>query len=274
MAEKRKTLERKDSAQKTRTAHKLFEFYKVLDNSITETKSQSITTEPCDPRHQRTTARTLPKCAETYGVGNFVALEVGANSEGLPQGLPLSYWVIKVRPMKRRAFREVCLTDNELRACRQVQFPVPASADDLERERASALLAGETIPEGGQLFKFESREFWAAGFDDNYRWQRHTEAAFVAERFLKSLPDPKVKELTPHQYVRKRKQEGARKKDIVTELMVPPFCFDYEKAESQYRNSFRVVQKKKKNRRDNQTSAVKKTITTSKKQTPGASGKR
>jgi len=216
-------------ARKATTTRKLFEFYRSTDDSIIDMKGW-YRVEPCDPPHQHATRRTLAAiCAESYGAGNFVALQVGMNAEGKPQGLPRSYWVIKVRHGRSPAFKEVFPSDASLKNRRQVQFFIPASEDDKQRERE----AGGTEEEGGKLIEIEGRPYvvnrdelvkleghpFLSAFTldgDVYKVQRGGEASQVAAEFLNTLPDPSI---TLNQLIAMLKEDELSERKIIDSLV-------------------------------------------------------
>jgi hypothetical protein len=171
---------------------KLFEFYRSVDDSITDMKGW-YRVSLLDPSYQYATYDTLTRvCETTYGPGNFVALEVRATTEGLPQGLPHSYWVIKVRHGRRRpTFEEVIPPDEMLKHYRQTQSFMPASDEDKQRERQPEPIEEEC--EG--LFKLEGRPYLSAfSLDgDVEKAQRGAEASLVAALGLPKLREPEFK---------------------------------------------------------------------------------
>jgi len=252
---------------------KLFEFYRSVDDSITDMKGW-YRVSLLDPPHQYATCDTLARvCETTYGPGNFVALEVRATTEGPPQGLPHSYWVIKVRHGRRRpTFKEVIPPDEMLKHHRQTQRFMPASDEDKQREREAIAKQPERQPEateeeGGELFKLEGRPYLSAfSLDgDVEKVQRGAEASLVAALGLPTLPEPEFKEETPHEYVRRRYAEKAKRKEIAIELMekYSHLKTDYDQAVSICRNALRPKQKARKIKRDKQTNAAKKAPTRS-----------
>lgn len=190
-------------ARKATTARKLFEFYGVIDKSIVETKGDSYTVNRCDPPHQYATRRTLPTiCAESYGAGNFVALEVGVDSEGKPQGWARSYWVIKVRHgIRRPTFKEVPPSDEELRNHRQWLM-------------LYARREGEDI----QLSEIESHPYYSAFTLDGDvdKAQRGAEAGLVAALGLPTLPDPSI---TLNQLIKELKRAKLSDQEIIDSLV-------------------------------------------------------
>lgn len=148
---------------------KLFEFFRVLDSSLTAAKGEGYGVLFCNPRHQRATYNNLSEvCAKEYGAGHFVAIEIGEDKKGLP----LSYWVIKVKSIKRIAHKEVFMDDDELKNFRVTRYLIPTEEEGIM-----------TLDEG--------RPYFSSGFGDNDSWQRGAEASWAAFQ-LKSLPDPEI----------------------------------------------------------------------------------
>jgi hypothetical protein len=180
----------------------LFEFYAVLDDSITDTKN-APRFEPCDPPHQHATKSKLGQvCAETYGAGNFVALEVGADAEGRPQGLPVSYWVIKFKHGRAPVCEEVFPDDAMLRARRQTLI-LDARKEDVD------IKLGEIEHCAFWEFKPADDDRYAHLFEP-FRWQRYIEAVMVANLFLEKVADPEFKEKTSHKHTRQRAANNPR----------------------------------------------------------------
>jgi hypothetical protein len=225
---------RTSQAMTTKKREKLFEFYRVLDNSITDTKGEGHVVELCKLPHRRAiTTRLSAICAQAYGAGSFVALEIAENFEGLP----LSYWVIKIKSIERHSQKEVSLDDQQLRNYRQ--FYHLASTED-----------GEALTLDG------GRPFWAAVMPkianmNPDSWQRGAEAA-LASQHLKSLSDPEPKKRKVarrigrktdpiNDWMREQRARGANKKDIVPDAMTK-FGLTQDQAESKYKNSQRSEQ--------------------------------
>lgn len=112
-----------------KTAVKYFEFYKVYDDLLIGKSPTGNVVSLCDGKKIRASVPTLIRaCAEIYGPGNYVALELGRS----PNSLPLSYWVLKIRQDRRGAKHRVILRDEELQAIRRsVSFRHPTE-DELK----------------------------------------------------------------------------------------------------------------------------------------------
>lgn len=178
----------------------LFEFYRVFDNSLTDTGSDAKQLARCSPNQCRATIKSLSKvCAGTYGVGSFVGLLLGESGDGLP----LSYWVIKVLSDKRHEAWEVILDDQELRNQRKVHIPAPSG--------------------DGESFKFDQgHPFWSAYgelrdmlpdiFGNPFTSQRGVEAG-LASLHLDRVPDPQDKK--PKIQVRASRKRGPDRHAVV-----------------------------------------------------------
>ncbi|MFN0112992.1 MAG: hypothetical protein ACKVZH_29380 [Blastocatellia bacterium] len=131
----------------------LFEFYRVLENSVPDSENNVPSgMEHCRPPHQRTTKHALAEvCATAYGGGTFIALEVSENLEGFP----LSFWIIKVLSSERCAAQQI--------------FP---EEEQLKRLRQHDVL----------LLNYGCK-------DEAWFWQRGNEALWIATEFLLILPE-------------------------------------------------------------------------------------
>ncbi len=219
----------------------LFEFYRINCDWITDTNPPGgMTLEMCQPPHKRATLENLASiCALHFGAGAFVALEV---NEGL-DGLPLSYWLIKVKASDQCSSKRVFLDEQQLRPYRQIRHLIPTE-------------------EEGAMTLDEGRPYWAAGLGEaNIFWQRGAEAALAAHQ-LHSLPDPQPQESkeTPQvRYAKELIKSGMKRQDILEALKKrrtefwPNFADDEaaveKNAETAYESARRALRQKQTVRR-------------------------
>jgi hypothetical protein len=145
----------------------LFEFYKIYPYGQPRGGMQSCETRLCDPPCQRVSKINLQivletTCAEAYAEGYFIALRVGADSKGQPQGLPDAFWLIRVKPNEHglpcRKAEQIPL-DNEdhehLETLKRIPALIQVSPEDKQRERESIAPEEET----GKLIEIEGQPY-------------------------------------------------------------------------------------------------------------------
>lgn len=193
---------KKKSSGKTRSTDevKFFEFYRVFSYS-----NNGCRVEPCSPLHKRATYDTLSEvCAVSYGAGGFVALEVGESAEGLP----LSYWIIKVLEIDRRVAKRVYLSDEEKKHQRRLYYLIPSKTEGvLTLDEGRDYHAAHPWWDGIEGLRLSEH------FKNPSSWQRATEAAFVASQ-LKSLSNPRTKKQLVQLSNEKESAQVARAREL------------------------------------------------------------
>lgn len=115
---------------RTRHARKrLFEFYRIFDASYVghQEKSYIIQDLPKQAWCVKSKSSIAKTCEASWGAGNFVALEV--NDDG--NGLPLSYWIIKIRYAEKRLAKQIHLPESTLESYRTIYvFQSRVKSDD------------------------------------------------------------------------------------------------------------------------------------------------
>lgn len=196
---------------KRKSQIKLFEFYRVLDESLAGQPSKNQIVEPCDGKKRKATISGMTSvCSKAYGAGNYVALELPTHQTSLP----LSYWIIKIRPDNKRAKMKIEITPDELNIARTSTFTFRPSQRKGDEKPKSVLVRDVKIFYEAffplmALMRAIEREGLKGPKTDIYSWQRGVEAALVA-KYLSNLDEP-TKPL------RKSNQTaGRRRKEIVT----------------------------------------------------------
>lgn len=265
----------------------LFEFYKIFPP---DRPRHGYQTELCDPSCQRVSKINLQTtlataCAESYGKGDFIALEVGGASEGLAQGLALAYWLISVKPNKYgipcRKAEQIAMSDEDhehLNNLERVPVLVPISEEEEN---------GAPEKEPGVLFKIDHEHGHSyrkdpmtdaiRAYKDSEEWrrlfspdatQRRVCAGQMAAKYFDLMPDPQAGEgMKPTNYIRLRIAQGADRNEIINELTSRSGAFGLplSKANTHWESVRRSDQIKRKKEREKEQKPAKAAKTKAKK---------
>jgi hypothetical protein len=270
----------------------LFEFYRIIprDNNPRSGVEPKICTPSCQRVSKTNLQATLAMiCAEAYGEGDFIALEVGGASEEQAQGLPIAYWLIRVKPNKYgmpcREAKQIALDDKDhegLSAMKRRPALIRASEEDEQRERE----AGAAEEETGLLVRIDHDQGYDYRYDpaieairnykkDDEAWQqlwepdraqRRMYAHIMVSSFFDLMPNPQAGEgMRPHDFIRLRMSDGAGREEIINDLTSRsgPFHLSEKQAKTAYNSVMRGKQQMRKKEKEKEkapifTSATKK----------------